>query len=137
MFQCIYIKYIYKFILCPSIYRSVGFYTICVRASQKLHDAMFKGIVSTTMRFFDTNPSGRILNRFSKDMGAADEFLPKAVLDASQIILSMFGAIIVTSIVNPTFLLPICIIGIAFLFLRKVYLKTSKNIKRLEGVSKY
>lgn len=41
------------------------------------------------MRFFDINPSGRILNRFSKDMGAVDEFLPKAVLDATQIILNM------------------------------------------------
>lgn len=37
---------------------------------------MFNGIISTSMRFFDTNPSGRILNRFSKDMGATDEFLP-------------------------------------------------------------
>lgn len=37
------------------------------------------------MRFFDTNPSGRIMNRFSKDMGAIDEFLPKALLDSSQV----------------------------------------------------
>lgn len=30
---------------------------------------MFNGVVSAKMRFFDTNPSGRILNRFSKDIG--------------------------------------------------------------------
>lgn len=52
-----------------AISRSIGFYSICVRASQNLHNAMFNGLISTTMRFFDTNPSGRILNRFSKDIG--------------------------------------------------------------------
>lgn len=98
---------------------------------------MFKGIVTTTMRFFDTNPSGRILNRFSKDMGAADEFLPKAFLDATQVILNMGGAIIVTTIVNPLFLIPFLVMGIIFIFIRKVYLKTSKNIKRLEGIGKF
>ncbi|KAJ6642101.1 ATP-binding cassette sub-family C member 4 [Pseudolycoriella hygida] len=116
--------------------RSFSFYTICVRASQKLHDFMFNGIISTTMRFFDTNPSGRILNRFSKDMGAADEFLPKAILDASQIILSMFGAIIVTAVVNPFFLIPVAVLAVIFLYVRKVYLKTGKNIKRLEGITR-
>lgn len=48
-----------------------------MRSSQKLHDKMFDGVISAPMRFFDTNPSGRILNRFSKDMGAIDELLPK------------------------------------------------------------
>lgn len=88
------------------------------------------------MRFFDTNPSGRILNRFSKDMGATDELLPKALLDAGQIILNMLGAIIVTSSVQPLFLIPVLLLGVLFMIIRKIYLKTSKNIKRLEGISK-
>lgn len=98
---------------------------------------MFHGLISTTVRFFDTNPSGRILNRFSKDMGAMDEFLPKAMLDASQIILNLIGAIIVTSIVNPIVMIPIVVMAFIFVFIRKIYLKTSKNIKRLEGISEY
>lgn len=116
--------------------RSLGFYTMCIKASQRLHDGMFRGIISTTMRFFDTNPSGRILNRFSKDLGATDEQLPKAILDASQIILNMFGSIIVATTVNPLFLVPIAGLSVIFLFIRKVYLKTSKNIKRLDGITR-
>lgn len=116
--------------------RALGFYSICVRASQKLHDLSFTGLISTTMRFFDTNPGGRILNRFSKDIGATDEFLPKALLDATQVILSMVGSVIVTAIINPIFLIPIGVMGVIFIFVRKVFLKTSKNIKRLEGSGK-
>ncbi|XP_055306698.1 ATP-binding cassette sub-family C member 4-like [Sitodiplosis mosellana] len=119
-----------------AITRSISFYSICVRASQNLHNAMFNGLISTTMRFFDTNPSGRILNRFSKDIGATDEFLPKAMLDATQVILAMFGSIIVAATVNIYFLVPVFVMGFVFIFIRKIYLKTSKNIKRLEGIAK-
>ena len=116
--------------------RSFLFYNICLRCSQKLHDLAFGGLIRTSMRFFDTNPSGRILNRFSKDMGAIDELLPKAILDAGQLILTMVGSLVLTCLVNAYFLIPIIIIASIFYFIRKIYIKTSKNIKRLEGMSK-
>lgn len=65
--------------------RSMLFYKLAMISSQKLHDSMFTSILKAPMRFFDTNPSGRILNRFSKDMGAVDELLPKVILDAGQV----------------------------------------------------
>ncbi|XP_055319307.1 ATP-binding cassette subfamily C member 4-like [Sitodiplosis mosellana] len=118
------------------ISRSIGFYSICVRISQNIHNAMFKGIISTKMRFFDTNPSGRILNRFSKDIGAVDEILPKNILDATQNILSMFGSIVIALVVNPYFLIPLLVLSIFFVFIRSIYLKTSRKVKRLEGIAK-
>jgi ABC-type multidrug transport system, ATPase and permease components len=119
-----------------TIIRSFIFYTICMFCSSQLHKSMFKNVIHTSMRFFDINPSGRILNRFSKDMGSVDELLPKAILDASQIILMMLGNILVTVSVNPYFLIPIVVMASIFMFVRKVYLKTSKNVKRLEGITK-
>lgn len=68
-----------------ALLRSVLFYKLAMMSSQKLHNMMFHSVIGTTMRFFDTNPSGRILNRFSKDMGSIDELLPKAILDAGQV----------------------------------------------------
>lgn len=52
-----------------AIIRSIFFYTITIAASKNLHKMSFDGVVSTKMRFFDLNPSGRVLNRFSKDLG--------------------------------------------------------------------
>ncbi|KXJ72573.1 hypothetical protein RP20_CCG017683 [Aedes albopictus] len=72
--------------------RAVNFYRSCARASQNIHDWCFKGFISATKRFFDTNPSGRILNRFSKDMGAMDELLPKSIMDATQTVLTIIHA---------------------------------------------
>ncbi|XP_072762870.1 ATP-binding cassette sub-family C member 4 [Anoplolepis gracilipes] len=118
------------------ITRSLVFYKTCMTCSQRLHDMMFSALIRTGMRFFDTNPSGRILNRFSKDMGTIDELLPKACLDAGQMIMMMVGSLTVACVVNPIFLIPIVFLSIIFYWFRKVYLKTSKNVKRLEGISR-
>lgn len=133
--------YIYSVIIAGlviiTLIRSFTFFTICMRASTKLHDNMFNSISRATMRFFNTNPSGRILNRFSKDMGAIDELLPAALIDCLQIGLSLLGIIVVVSVVSPWLMIPTSVIGILFYLLRIFYLRTSRNIKRLEGVSKY
>lgn len=68
-----------------SIGRSFYYFFICTRASRRLHDSMFTSLTRATMRFFNTNTSGRILNRFSKDMGAIDELLTNALIDVLQV----------------------------------------------------
>ncbi|XP_048265984.1 ATP-binding cassette sub-family C member 4 isoform X2 [Bombus terrestris] len=132
--------YVYTAIIvglfCIGITRSLTFYKVCILCSQRLHDMAFSALIRTGMRFFDTNPSGRILNRFSKDMGAIDELLPKAILDAGQICMMMFGSLAVSCIINPLFLIPIVFLGTVFYWIRKVFLRTSKNIKRMEGMTR-
>lgn len=106
-----------------------------MRASTKLHNLMYEGVTRATMYFFNTNPSGRILNRFSKDMGQVDEILPAVMIDVIQIFLQLFGIIIVVATVNFYILIPTVIIGIIFYFLREFYLKSSRDIKRMEATS--
>lgn len=106
-----------------------------MKASTYLHNLMFQGVTRATMFFFNTNPSGRILNRFSKDMGQVDEILPSVMIDVIQIFLSLGGIIVVVAIVNYWFLIPTLIIGVIFYFLRNFYLMTSRNVKRMEATS--
>lgn len=61
--------------------RSFAFFQMCLKASRNLHDKLFRGITRATMYFFNTNTSGRILNRFSKDIGSIDTTLPVALMD--------------------------------------------------------
>lgn len=107
-----------------------------MKASRNLHNTMFNGVTRARMYFFHTNPSGRILNRFSKDMGQVDEILPSVMIDVIQIFLQLFGIIIVIAIVNYYFIIPTLIVGIIFYYLRSYYLSSSRNIKRIEATSK-
>uniref|UniRef100_A0A8C4X1U4 Cystic fibrosis transmembrane conductance regulator n=1 Tax=Eptatretus burgeri TaxID=7764 RepID=A0A8C4X1U4_EPTBU len=79
---------------------------------------------------------GRVLNRFSKDIGQMDDLLPFTMVDFMQLFLMIVGAIIVAVSVIPWLLilvLPLC--GI-FIFLRRYYLATSRDIKRLESTTR-
>lgn len=84
--MCIYIYTIITIAtIIVSLIRSFSFFNVCMNSSINLHDGMFNSITRATMRFFNTNSSGRILNRFSKDMGAIDEMLPYALVDCLQV----------------------------------------------------
>lgn len=117
--------------------RSFMFFNVTMKASRQLHDAMFAGVTRATMYFFNVNPSGRILNRFSKDVGQVDETLPFILVDVFQIMFGMIGSIGVLAVVNPIYLVPTFLLFSIFYFLRKFYLKTSLDVKRLQSTSKY
>lgn len=119
-----------------SLLRSFMFFSMAMRASTRLHNNMFSSITRAPMRFFHVNPSGRILNRFSKDMGAVDEVLPSALLDVLQIGLSLIGIVVVVATVNYFLLVPTLAIAVVFYGLRIFYLSSSRSIKRLEGVTR-
>ncbi|XP_025156981.1 multidrug resistance-associated protein 4-like isoform X2 [Harpegnathos saltator] len=118
-----------------AIIRSLLFYKVCLMCSQRLHDLMFNALIHTDLRFFDTNSSGSILNRFSKDMGAIDEYLPKAVFDASQLNFSIIGSLLLTCIIDPIFIVVIALMFMILYRLKNMYLSTSKSIKYLEGIT--
>ncbi|XP_049887227.1 ATP-binding cassette sub-family C member 4-like isoform X2 [Pectinophora gossypiella] len=136
-YQCIYIySGMVIALVIVSLLRSFMFFSMAMRASTRLHNNMFAAITRAPMRFFHVNPSGRILNRFSKDMGAVDEVLPSALLDVLQIGLSLIGIVVVVAVVNYWLLVPTVAIGVVFYGLRIFYLATSRTIKRLEGVTR-
>lgn len=39
-----------------------------IRASTRVHNSVFKNIISSPLKFFETTPSGRIQNIFSRDI---------------------------------------------------------------------
>lgn len=65
--------------------RTFGFFRMCLRISLRLHDRLFRGITRTSMYFFNTNSSGRILNRFSKDIRTVDADLPHTLMDCLSV----------------------------------------------------
>ncbi|XP_061082797.1 multidrug resistance-associated protein 4 [Conger conger] len=116
--------------------RSLLFFNVLVRSGQALHDRMFQSILRTPIRFFDINPIGRILNRFSKDIGHLDSQLPWTFVDFIQVFLQILGVIAVATSVIPWILIPVLPLLIVFIVLRRYFLQTSRDIKRLESTTR-
>lgn len=79
---------------------------------------------------------GRILNRFSKDMGTIDEVLPKATTEALQVFLVLAGILVLVFVISPWMIIPALFLGFIFYICEAIYLGSAQDIKRLEGVSK-
>ena len=108
----------------------------CLRCSERLHDKMVVALLQAPVLFFDSNPAGRILNRFSKDVGCMDELLPQRFLFSIQLVLLLFTSVIVPSVANPWLLFAIVPLTVLVLYISKYYLKTSRELKRLESISR-
>ena len=57
-----------------------------------MHTSMTENVMRAPLSFFHTNPTGRILNRLSKDQGITDDYLPTVLFDALQSLCAVLGA---------------------------------------------
>ncbi|XP_052217717.1 ATP-binding cassette sub-family C member 4-like isoform X4 [Dreissena polymorpha] len=118
------------------ILRALMFFKVTVDASQALHNTMFASILRSHIGFFDTNPVGRILNRFSKDIGHMDDLLPVTFFDFTQCALLILGIVGVAGVVNPWVFIVVAPLIVLFVIIRRYYIRTSRHIKRLEGTTR-
>lgn len=122
--------------------------------SKQLHDNLLDKVSNTNLRFFDITSSGRILNRFSRDIGIIDEPLPRAVMEGAQvrkllyletycssyvfqILLMSIGSFVLLILVDVDFIIPTVILNIIFVVLLALFSRLTKKIKRVESKSKF
>lgn len=107
-----------------------------IEASRKLHDRMAFAIFRSPMSFFETTPTGRILNRFSSDIYRVDEVIARTF---NMLFVNTGRAMFTLGVVafgTPAFLALIIPLGIIYLVYQKYYLRTSRELKRLDSVSR-
>ena len=119
-----------------ALIRAIMYFHLTIEASKRLHNDMAKSVLRAKLEFFDTNSLGRVLNRFSADVGIADDQLPVALFDFSVILFMTIGAL-----VSALFILPLTAIFLPplvwyFLRVRGIFLKTSRELKRIEGMAR-
>ena len=75
---------VYLLLIPMSILFTIGMFIvgsiILLHGSTRIHNRMFSSVLHTSMRFFESNPIGRILNRFSRDQMVVDDKLPGLLL---------------------------------------------------------
>jgi len=119
-----------------SIIRSVICFALTIRASKQLHDAMTAAVLRAKIEFFDTNPSGRILNRFSADVGSNDDLLPPTLFDFLMCAFLVGGTIATAVSALPIVLVVFPPLIWYFIRVRKLFVTTSRELKRLEGLAR-
>jgi ABC-type multidrug transport system fused ATPase/permease subunit len=55
--------------------RNIALLRSMLRSSHNIHNTVTASVLHAPAQFFDANPSGRILNKFSKDVGMMDDML--------------------------------------------------------------
>lgn len=107
-----------------------------VNASIRLHDEMLNRILRSPMSFFDTTPTGRIVNRFSKDIDEVDIMLPMHFKDVLNQFFNVLGVIFVLAFVNPAILAAVVPLTGFFILTQNFYLRTSRQLKRLLSINR-
>ncbi len=107
-----------------------------IEASRKLHGKMAYAIFRSPMSFFETTPSGRILNRFSSDIYRVDEVLARTFNMLFVNTARAFYTLILISASTPIFVVLILPLAGIYLYIQRYYLRTSRELKRLDSISR-
>lgn len=119
-----------------AVVRAFASFVLTVEASRQLHDDMTMSVLRARIEFFDTNPLGRILNRFSADVGSNDDLLPVTLFDFLVISFMVVGALISAVTVLPVTLIFVPPLVWYFLRVRRIFVTTSRELKRIEGLAR-
>ncbi|KAJ3985950.1 multidrug resistance-associated ABC transporter [Lentinula detonsa] len=107
-----------------------------IRSARQLHDNMLDGLIRAPLSFFELTPTGRIMNLFSRDIYVVDGILARVISMTFRMFVSTCSIVIVIGSSFPPFLLAVVPLGWFYLTVMKYYLATSRELKRLDAVSR-
>ncbi|HRK59112.1 MAG TPA: ABC transporter transmembrane domain-containing protein, partial [Candidatus Kapabacteria bacterium] len=104
-------------------------------AAQQLHDRTLYAVMQAPLRFFDTTPMGRILNRFSRDVSNTEE-MANNVEEIARNVTKSLGALIVIFSLAP--IVVVCAIPalLWYYIVQKDYRRSAREAKRMESIAR-
>ncbi|AQK91546.1 ABC transporter C family member 4 [Zea mays] len=109
---------------------------IGLQTADRFFKQILNSILHAPMSFFDTTPSGRILSRASSDQTNVDLFLPFFVWMSVSMYITVISVLIVTCQVAWPSVIAIIPLVILNIWYRGYYLSTSRELTRLESITK-
>ena len=119
-----------------AVFASLMLYLATISAGRGLHHRMLDRIMHCPMAFFDTTPQGRILNRFGKDVDVLDGSMPMILRGWITCLFSCIATFLVIMVTTPYAVIPIFLVLTGYYFVQRVYVATSRQLKRLESTSR-
>uniref|UniRef100_A0A672SJN2 Multidrug resistance-associated protein 1 n=1 Tax=Sinocyclocheilus grahami TaxID=75366 RepID=A0A672SJN2_SINGR len=119
-------------VFCYSVAVSVG----GILASRYLHQTMLYNILRSPMSFFERTPSGNLVNRFAKETDTIDSVIPSIIKMFMGSMFNVLGSCAVILIATPLVAIIIPPLGLFYFFVQRFYVASSRQLKRLESVSR-
>lgn len=111
-------------------------YFVTLRASRTLFERMLHAVMRAPLRFHDTTPRGRILNRFGEDAQAIDSQLTPefqhALGTSMELVTSCIGVAIGGGV---PFLALVVVLGPIFFLIGSAYTTAVRDIRRMSATS--
>nr|XP_055109355.1 multidrug resistance-associated protein 1 isoform X7 [Symphalangus syndactylus] len=107
-----------------------------ILASRFLHVDLLHSILRSPMSFFERTPSGNLVNRFSKELDTVDSMIPEVIKMFMGSLFNVIGACIVILLATPIAAIIIPPLGLIYFFVQRFYVASSRQLKRLESVSR-
>ena len=119
-----------------TLVRSIGVARFGVSSSRSLYAAMQERVLYCPMRLFDTVPTGRLLNRFTKDISDVDDTLVGSFCWAIMSMLRVVSICVVITGIQPMFLLGLVFVFRMYAKRRQLYRGAARELQRIESVSR-
>lgn len=116
-----------------STLRFVCIYTGSVRASRRLFEKLNFVVLRAPLRWLDTVPVGRVLNRFTADFHIIDSQLANSFGFGAGAFLQLLGVIAASVFVSPWLLISAFVLLLIALYYALLYLHGARPVKRLES----
>ncbi|XP_029311724.1 canalicular multispecific organic anion transporter 2 isoform X1 [Cottoperca gobio] len=107
-----------------------------LRAAKLTHRNMLQGVLRAPQAFFESTPTGRLLNRFSKDVDTIDTHIPENIDIWMRTFWYTLNVLLICSALTPMFLIVIGPLMVFYWWVQRFYVATSRQLKRLESVSR-
>ncbi|XP_019701146.1 multidrug resistance-associated protein 1 isoform X1 [Harpegnathos saltator] len=107
-----------------------------INSSIRLFHGTLERVLRNPMSFFDKTPTGRILSRLGKDIDVVDNILPMLLRSSINCLFEVIATLFVISYSTPIFIAVILPIGALYYFIQRFYVASSRQLKRLESVSR-
>ncbi|KAF1850938.1 uncharacterized protein K460DRAFT_391320 [Cucurbitaria berberidis CBS 394.84] len=103
-------------------------------ASRRVHERLIQKVTHAKFRFFDQTPLGQLMNRFSKDIEAIDQEVAPVAIGVVHCLASIITIVILISVITPAFLIAASVISVLYFLIGRLYIDSSRDLKRLESV---
>ncbi|XP_076000227.1 multidrug resistance-associated protein 1 isoform X2 [Genypterus blacodes] len=107
-----------------------------ILASRYLHQSMLYDVLRSPMSFFERTPSGNLVNRFAKEIDTIDTVIPSIIKMFMGSLFNVTGACVIILVATPLVAIIIPFLGLIYFFVQRFYVASSRQLKRLESVSR-